>query len=303
VSDHRPPASVPAEVDIDVGLVRRLLAAQRPELAVLPITPFATGWDNALFRVGDALIARMPRRSVGADYIQHEIRWLAHLAPHLPLPIPVPVWSGAPGEGYPYCWSLVPWMEGTIAGNATELDLPAVATALGSFLGALHKIPVPTDAPENAYRGTPLRNRTEPIFRQLMTMSGAVDAPALRALWLRLMAVPGWKGAAVWAHGDTHPFNLLTRAGKLSAVLDWGDMHAGEPAPDLAGAWMLLPPEQHPAFREAYGGIDDETWARGRGWGLYYGVTLLAASRQGAGSAFDRVGQQTLARVLTSGDQ
>jgi hypothetical protein len=42
-----------AELEITADLVRRLLAAQQPDLAGLPVEPLANGWDNTLFRLGD----------------------------------------------------------------------------------------------------------------------------------------------------------------------------------------------------------------------------------------------------------
>jgi aminoglycoside phosphotransferase (APT) family kinase protein len=50
------------EVSIPVGLVRRLLAAQQPDVAHLPIEVMANGWDNLLCRLGGELVVRMPRR-------------------------------------------------------------------------------------------------------------------------------------------------------------------------------------------------------------------------------------------------
>ena len=65
-----------AEVDIDVDLVRRLVASQFPELADRRVAPLASGWDNALFRLGDDLVVRLPRRQLGVPLIEHEQRWL-----------------------------------------------------------------------------------------------------------------------------------------------------------------------------------------------------------------------------------
>lgn len=300
MSSPRPPDTVPAEVRVDAALVRRLLRRQRPDLAEAPVAPLATGWDNALFRVGSDLIARMPRRTLGATNLTVEARWLSVLAPALPLPVPAPLWVGAPGDGYPYPWSLVPWLDGTVAGQARDLELEAIAHALGAFFGTLHRLPLPAGAPHNPFRGVTLRTRDPSVRERLATIADEVDAGRLGALWDAATQLPAWSGPLVWCHGDPHPFNLLTRAGALAAVLDWGDLHGGEPAPDLASAWMLLPPALHGVFRAAYGPLDEETWARGRGWGIFYGVMLLDAGRRGAGQAFARVGRTTLAHVLAA---
>jgi aminoglycoside phosphotransferase (APT) family kinase protein len=293
----------PAEVEIDAPLVRRLLAQQRPDLAEEPLSPLAVGWDNALFRVGGDLIARLPRRTHGAKNLSVELRWLPELADGLPLPVPAHRWAGAPGEGYPFDWALLPWIDGVPVGVTDGLDLTALATALGGFFRALHRLPVPDDAPPSDCRGVPLSSRTPDVLSWLATIRDEVDAPRIRARWLADAAAPQWSAPPVWCHGDPHPLNLLADAGRLSAVIDWGNLHGGEPAPDLAAAWMMLPPSLHDTFRDAYGPIDDETWARGRGWGTFYGVVLLEAGRSGAGDAFIRAGQRTLANLLASDDE
>ena len=99
-------ATPAAEVDIDAALVRGLLAAQRPDLADLPVRVVANGWDNAIARVGDEWMARLPRRAASAGLLAHEQRWLPELAPLLPLPVPVPEFVGAPSDDYPWTWSV-----------------------------------------------------------------------------------------------------------------------------------------------------------------------------------------------------
>jgi aminoglycoside phosphotransferase (APT) family kinase protein len=141
VAVNRMPA---AEVEVSADLVRRLLADQHPDLARLPVEFLANGWDNELYRVGDGLIARLPRRALGAEIIKNEQRWLPGLAPRLPLPIPYPERTGVPAHGYPYCWSVVPYLPGVPAAQASSFDPAAAAAALGGFLGALH-VPDPVE--------------------------------------------------------------------------------------------------------------------------------------------------------------
>jgi aminoglycoside phosphotransferase (APT) family kinase protein len=50
------------EVDIDAGLVGRLVDAQFPRLSGLPISAVqSTGTVNAIYRLGDHHYARLPR--------------------------------------------------------------------------------------------------------------------------------------------------------------------------------------------------------------------------------------------------
>jgi len=70
----------PAEVPIDEALVCGLLAAQHPDLAELSLRLAGEGWDNAIWRLGQHLAVRLPRRPLAVDLIAHERRWLPGLA-------------------------------------------------------------------------------------------------------------------------------------------------------------------------------------------------------------------------------
>jgi len=294
-----PPDDVAAEVDVDEPLLERLLEAQHPDLAGEPIRRFAEGWDNVLFRLGSRFLARMPRRAVAAPQIEQEARWLPVLAPRLPLDVPAPVRLGGPGEGYPFPWTVSAWLEGTPAAG-TDVDPARAAADLGAFLAALHGIAPPADGPESYARGVSPRVRSDFLLEKLgrERVRSQVDAARVEALWRELAAAPDWEGPPVWCHGDLHPFNLLAQGGRLSAALDWGDMHVREPAPDLASAWMLLPVDAHAAFLAAYGAVDATTLRRAKAWALYFSVMFLDAGAGGAGEAASRVGRETLARVL-----
>jgi aminoglycoside phosphotransferase (APT) family kinase protein len=293
------PAPKPAaEVDVDAPLVARLLAEQHPDLAHLPLEPVGSGWDNALVRVGDGLVARLPRRAVAAEVVAHEHRWLPELAPTLPLPVPVPVRTGRPGAGYPWPWSLCRWEPGVVAAADPAFDPLVAARHLGAFLAALH-VPAPLDAPRNPFRGVPLADRVERFEDHLGLVAAIVDAAALRACWADALAAPPWDHPAVWVHGDLHPANLVVHDGRLAAVLDFGDLTAGDPATDLAVAWMLLPAAARPALRAAAGAgaaIDDATWARARGWAVALGLACLAGAADEP--LISRIGRRTMTAVL-----
>ncbi len=264
-----------AEIDVDVTLVRRLLVSQHPDLAALPIEIAAAGWDNVLARIGDDLVARLPRRSLGAVLVEHEQEWLPRLAPLLPLEVPSPLRIGLPEEGYPWRWSICRWIEGTDAAMQPPEDRHAVAQDLGGFIAALQTID-PTDAPRNPYRGVPLHERDDITRSRLAALTAVVDAPSIESVWMEHVAVPVWEGTPVLVHGDLHPGNLLVRDGRLVAVLDFGDLTGGDPATDLDVAWMALPPAERSVLREAVGGVDDDTWRRARGWALSIAIAILA---------------------------
>jgi aminoglycoside phosphotransferase (APT) family kinase protein len=271
-----------AEVAIDTELVHRLLAGQHPDLAGRPLTVLASGWDNVMVAVGADLLARLPRRAVAAELVRNEQRWLPVLAPRLPLPVPAPVRLGRPGEGYPWSWSVLPWLPGTVAARTPPTDPGAAADMLGRFLGALHA-PAPPDRPRNPVRGGPLADRDAMTTARVEALAGFVDAAAVSRHWRDALDVPPWPGPPVWLHGDLHPANLLVADGRLSAVIDFGDLTGGDPATDLAVAWMLLPEREHGTLRAGYravnaAGVDDATWARARGWALSLALAFLAHS-------------------------
>lgn len=297
VGPHDKPA---AEVEVDEALVRHLLRHQHPDLADRPLVLLGAGWDNALWRVGDDLIARLPRRELAAHLVAHEQQWLPVLAPHLPLPVPVPVRIGSPDDRYRWSWSIVPYLPGVRAMDAAPRDPDEAATAVGRFIAALHR-PAPADAPPNPYRGVPLADRDDRTLGWVDQLAELIDAPAVRRCWIAHRDLPGWSGPPVWLHGDLHPNNLLVDEGRISAVVDFGDLTAGDPATDLAVAWTLLPAPARSTLRQAVGTVDDVTWHRARGWALSLALAYLAHSADDP--SFARLGRRAIAAVLEDPDQ
>lgn len=265
-----------AEVSVSVELVRRLLDEQHADLAELPVEVLANGWDNLVCRLGEEFLVRLPRRASAAELVAHEQRWLPELADRLPLPVPVPVRAGQPTAQYPWSWSVVPFLPGRIAARSQPDDLWSAAAALGAFLDALHT-PAPSEAPVNPFRGIPLTGRAEGVLKGLAHVDPADRATALR-VWETAAAAPAWDGPPVWLHGDLHPANILVDRGRISAVIDFGDVTSGDPATDLSVAWTLFTAEQRAALRQAYGRADDATWERARGWALALSLAFLTHS-------------------------
>lgn len=265
-----------AEVPVSVELVRRLLDEQHPDLADLPVEVLANGWDNLVCRLGEEFLVRLPRRAMAAELVAHEQRWLPELSGRLPLPVPAPVRVGKPTARYPWCWSVVPFFPGRIAARSEPDDPWSAATALGGFLDALH-VPASSEAPVNVFRGIPLAGRAEGVLRGLAHVDPADRTTALR-VWETAATTPAWDGPRVWLHGDLHPANILVDRGRISAVIDFGDITSGDPATDLSVAWMLFKTAQRAAFRQAYGRADDATWKRARGWALVLSLVFLSHS-------------------------
>lgn len=264
--------SLPARIDIAPPQVRRLIRDQFAQWADLPIEPVANGgWDNWTFHLGDQMIVRLPSASEYALAVEKEHQWLPLLAPRLPLPIPTPLALGAPRAGYPHPWSIYRWISGCTASAERIADHRTFATDLAAFLAALRKID-PTGGPQpgkhNWFRGGPLRTFDGSTRHALEELDGHVDVASARGVWAEALDAT-WDGVERWFHGDVAEGNLLLNdAGQLAAVIDFGTCGVGDPACDLAVAWTLLTAEGRRAFRDRLG-IDDPTWARGRGWALW----------------------------------
>lgn len=284
-----------AEVHVDTALVRALLEGQHPDIAHLTIEPVDSGWDNVMFRLGDDLAVRLPRRGLAAELVENEQRWLPDLAQRLPLAVPVPVRTGGPGAGYPWRWSVTEWVPGAVAATAPPVDPTAAATALGGFLVAMHT-PAPADAPRSPFRAVPLEQRDDSVRERVAILGDAIDSRTVLACWDDLVDTTPWNDPPVWVHGDLHPFNLVTDDGRLSGVIDFGDLTAGDPATDLAAAWMLLPPAARDTLRDHAGSVDDDTWARARGWALALSLAMLTHSADRP--AMTALGRRTLDAVL-----
>jgi aminoglycoside phosphotransferase (APT) family kinase protein len=267
-----------AELDVSEAIVRHLLIEQHPDLAALPLRLVASGWDNVIFRLGDDMAVRLPRRELSAGLITNEQRWLPTIAPNLPLPVPTPLRVGGPSDRYPWSWSVLAWLKGISAATLEpdEIDHERVAQQLGEFLAALH-VPAPADAPINPYRGIALTKRTDHLLAGLAILGDAVDAASVLRVFERARQVRPWTGPPVWLHGDMHPGNVLMSDRQLSAVIDFGDICCGDPASDVAIAWMMFPSHARIAFRRA-GRFDDDTWNRARGWAVALGVAIAAHS-------------------------
>ncbi|MFC7879830.1 phosphotransferase [Isoptericola sp. NPDC057391] len=264
------------DVEITADLVRDLLREQHPDLAHLPVRLGARGWDNQLWRLGDDLAVRLPWATELADaLLRKEHTWLPPLAPQLPLPVPVPQRLGEPGALFGRPWIVTTWVPGEPADRA-PVTRPGSADLLAAFLSALHR-PAPDGAPTGrgeGRRGGPLAEHTAGFEHGLAEVveRGLVAEPEpVRAVWQDAVAAPAWDGPAVWLHADLHPANVLTADGALSGVIDFGDLCAGDPAYDLAGAWRLLPDGAVDRFHDAYRGpdggpADRATRRRARGW-------------------------------------
>ncbi|MEU7045635.1 aminoglycoside phosphotransferase family protein [Streptomyces varsoviensis] len=281
---------------IDAALVRRLVDTQFPQWAGAPLELLdPAGSDHVIYRLGDEVSVRLPRHADAVGQARKEFEWLPRLAPHLPLAVPVPVGVGNPDFGYPWPWAVSRWLDGEAASVEALADSSEAAVELARFLDALQRF-VPEEIPDRRARtdltAQPLVARDRATRAAIAEAADAFDAAAMTELWDAAINAPGWNGPPVWFHGDFHTGNLLTVDGRLSAVIDFGELGIGDPACDLVIAFTLMSTESRAAFRAALG-VDDATWLRGRGWAL---ATALNAYTHYA-AANPRVAAQTTRQI------
>jgi aminoglycoside phosphotransferase (APT) family kinase protein len=286
-------------VPIDDALVSRLIAAQFPQWSELPIRPVSpSGWDNRTFRLGDRMVVRLPSDEEYAAQVAKAQRWLPYLAVSLPLAIPIPLALGQPGAGYPWNWSVYRWLEGETASSSSIADRIDFASSLGRFLNVLQRIDAtggPAPGPHNFHRGGAPAIYDRQTRQAIAALKGKIDGDAAIAVWEAALASM-WQGPPVWVHGDVAATNTLVQAGRLSAVIDFGQLGVGDPACDLVIAWTFFEGQSRQAFRDALP-LDAETWARARGWALW--KALIVASGLVGATAFEAAqSRRTIDAVL-----
>ncbi len=253
--------------------MRHLLRTQFPAIAEQECWHIGEGFDNFLWRVGDHLIVRLPRREAAVTPLVNEINWLNVLAQHLSVRTPAPLLAGVPSERFAWPWIIGRWIDG-VPGDEIDFEVDdAAARVMATFLHQLHH-EAPPDAPTNLWRGVPLTQRTVDFERRARELEGEINLASLLVQWQRACAAPEWDQAPRWLHGDFHPGNMVYRDGELVGVVDFGDLCAGDPATDLAGGLMSLPYESLGEFFSTYGVSDEATLQRSVGWALFFGVFM-----------------------------
>ncbi|MGQ4376414.1 aminoglycoside phosphotransferase family protein [Streptomyces sp. SAS_267] len=271
---------IESEFEISEDLVRDLLREQHPDLAELPIREVAGGWGNQMWRLGDELAIRMQRMDTSPDLQLKERRWLPILAARLPLPIPVPLRNGAPSERFPKIWTVMTWVEGTPLDHGSITRGDHAAETLSGFLRALH-VEAPADAPTASNFGAHPKDCTDGFehFFQAVAPTGLADE--IREVWGEAVAAPAWEGPPVWVHGDLHPANVVVADGTLAGVVDFGALFAGDPAWDLAAAWLLLPAGGASRFFDSYAQADEAAVRRARGLAAMKSLFLMLMGQNG----------------------
>lgn len=271
-------ASPDGRAGITASLVTELLAEQAPQWADLAVEPVPVdGWDNRTYRLGSELSVRLPTAEGYVPAVAKESRWLPVLAPRLPVPVPEPVFTGRPGAGYPFPWSVRRWLPGAPASASLVPSKAAFAEDVARFLLALQAVPAdggPLAGAHSFHRGSPLAHYDEETRSAVARLGSRVPVARALGVWSDALAA-SYHGPPVWFHGDVAVGNLLVDdAGRLAAVIDFGTCGVGDPACDLVLAWTFLDAPARAVFRRTVG-ADDAMWARARGWALWKALITL----------------------------
>jgi len=294
-----------AQWPLDDAEAARRIAKAFPQLADQPVRFLSAGWDNHVFRCGDQLLFRFPRRPVAVDLLRSEAAVLPLLAPHLPAAVPAALhWCPADSTGQPFAG--VPWIPGQTACRVDPVRLasPQLAASLGTFLRALHHIPV-QDAlaraiPDDRYGRTHLPRRCEVVDEHTDTLARLLGP---RSTEVRAM-LHSWKHSPIPTarsviHGDLYARHVLvSKNNELAGVIDWGDLHLGCPALDLAVAWSVVPRTTRAAFFSAYGPTDPHTLRLARFQALYHACRTLVYADDIADEPLLRASHRAIASVL-----
>jgi len=290
-----------ADIEIDAALATQLVRRQFPQFAAAEIATFGAGWDNEAFLVAGSVVFRFPRRQVSAELIEREVAVLPHIADALPLAISHPLYVGAAVPEYPYVFAGYAQITGATACSFPFTDAlrAEIAEPLGTFVRALHAIdPQPFVErglpPDTLARLDHTRRHVQTLERIAFLAANGVGDLGPFVAWLE--AHPPIAGAAserCIVHGDLYARHVIVDdGGRAVGVIDWGDVHYGDRALDLAVAHLLLPVTAHGTFRAAYGAIDERTWSAARYRAIYhaileldFGVRVGDAGMRAAGTA------------------
>jgi aminoglycoside phosphotransferase (APT) family kinase protein len=262
-------------------LAQSLIDSQFPAWSHLPLKKIdSAGTDNSIYRLGKELALRFPVSVSAAEQVAKEHRWLPKLS-SFAAAIPIVVGAGRPTNEYPFPWSVMNWIEGKDAASTIISDWLTMADDLGQFVRKFrgqNTSGAPVAGKHNGFRGTALVNLDQVARNAMNALEDTFDKACLLKIWEQALGVEPWAGSPVWIHGDIHAANIIVRNDGIAGIIDFGLMGIGDPACDLALGWSLLPPRAREIFRTA-ANVDEPTWQRGKGWGLYIGVIALSYYR------------------------
>ncbi|MCW6004987.1 aminoglycoside phosphotransferase family protein [Micromonospora sp. CPCC 205371] len=289
------------QLTVSLETARNLIHDQFPQWRGLAIRSVASeGTVNAIFRVGDHLVARFPLQPSEVDatrrWLRAEAEAAGELAGRTRFPTPEPVALGEPGLDYPLPWSVQTWVPGVVATADDPGGSTAFAHDLAEFVMDVRAIDTRGRTFRGGGRGGEVRSHEAWVQTCLRNSEGLLDVDELRRLWTDMRDLPRGEAPDVMTHGDLIPGNILVSGGRLAGVLDVGGLGPADPALDLVGAWHLLDDGPRRELRAVLG-CDDGEWLRGRAWAFVQAIGAVWYYHA-SNPAMSRMGRRTLARVV-----
>jgi len=294
------------KLEITAKVASALIAEQFPEFSHLPIRPVDHGGnDNRTFRLGTELSIRLPSAEEYVRQVKKEQQWLPKIAAHLSLPIPRPIAMGKPSEIYPWFWSIYQWLEGESANSLvlSDQDLETIAKQLANFLSEFHKFNAdgaPVPGLHNWWRAAHTSIYDAETRSLIQSLKNLINPDKAESLWQRAISSK-WEKDPVWVHGDVSSGNILVKDHQLSAVIDFGCMGIGDPACDLTIAWTFFKNKSREIFK-AHLPLDEDTWARARGWALWKALYEISVLENKSGEALEKQ-MQIINAVIKENDE
>jgi aminoglycoside phosphotransferase (APT) family kinase protein len=291
----------PNQLRISLETVRKLVDAQFPEWRGLPVKESPSqGTVNALFRIGERLVARFPLEpgEVGSTRrgLESEAQAARELLGRTRFRTPEPVALGEPGEGYPLPWSVQTWLPGTAATDEDPGGSVAFAHDLAEFIHGVRAIDTGGRAFNGKGRGGDLRSHHAWMETCFEHSERLMDVPRLRRMWSVLRELPPSAAGDVMTHGDLIPGNVLVGDGRLVGVIDVGGLGPADPALDLVCAWHLLEAGPRQGLHDDLN-CDDLEWERGKAWAFEQAMGVVWYYVE-SNPAMSLMGQRTLQRIL-----
>ncbi|CAM4060042.1 phosphotransferase [Saccharibacillus endophyticus] len=271
-----------AEWEVSEELAHQLISNQFPQLASKRIQKLGHGWDNTVYLVGTEYVFRFPRREVAIHSLTIEKNILPKLKDYCSIEYSLPLFFGEGKYGYPAPFLGYSYLSGEFPIGLTDEQRAVSATTLAVFLKNLHAFPVRI-AEENGVRHdhrnlTDIALRKEKMHQFLSNISSHLSEEEYFALanYLKQLSIKKVKPKHTFLHGDLHFKNMLVdKNGKISGIIDWGDINIGHPACDLNVVYSFLPPNARPTFFDVYGEVDEETKLLARLMAIYIPILIM----------------------------